>query len=389
MGHLNKKQAKSLFEKYLDEKCSPEEVELLESFLESYQDDAKIWSELDFDQSVKEKVWGRIKGQALYKKEPKVRKLYSHGLLKYAAVLIGIMLSALSYYFIVEQNRESFLDIKDDLVVLETVDGKSNLSENAPKKIIDKSGKVIAFQENGVLRYQKNTSLKEIVYNEISVPKGKTFKLVLADGTHVHLNAGTSLRFPVNFLPNGNREVFLLGEAYFEVARNVDAPFIVKANDLEVEVLGTHFNVSSYEGSSQHAVLVEGSVQVSNNKTMTSNARESLIIKPGQKASIAPTGLDLKEVDVLNYIGWTQNMLIFNDELFSEIIQKIERRYNVEIENNFNELNSVRFNGKFNKESIIDLMDTFKESANFDYKIDNGKIIINQKENAYGDKNRK
>ncbi|MFD2099229.1 FecR family protein [Flagellimonas iocasae] len=385
MKYPSKKQAKGLFEKYLNGNCTPEEERLLESFLDSYQDDSNTWTDLHFNETVKMHIWEKLKKQAQPKTTPKVRKLHGLAWIKYAAVFIGLVFALFSY-FKYNAKDEKLLKIEEEMIVLHTDEGKSNLSEKSAGEITNKSGKVIAAQQGGVLKYQKDNALKELVYNEISVPRGKTFKLILSDGTRVHLNAGTRMRFPINFLVGENREVFLSGEAYFEVERDEKSPFIVQANDLEVKVLGTHFNVSSYQGAAEHAVLVEGSVQVNNNGSMATNFKP-LVIKPGQKASLVPDGLNINEVDVEDYIGWTQDLLIFNDNSFLEIIQKIERRYNVEIENNYVELNSARFNGKFSEESIIDLMNTFKESANFDYQINDGKIIINKKEDAYGDMN--
>lgn len=379
MKYVNKKQAQSLFEKYLNGECSQDEERLLEAFLESYQDDSKIWTDWGFDASKKQEIWDKIRLHTLHDKKHTIGRVYNPNWIKYAAVVVGITLVSLFYFKNTVQDR--LLPVDDEMVVLQTGKGKNNLSENSAGDITDKNGEVIASQQGGVLKYKKSPVLQELVYNEISVPKGKTFKLVLSDGTQVHLNAGTNLRFPVNFVPGNFREVFLKGEAYFEVARDEENPFVVRANDMEVKVLGTHFNVSSYEGSEQHAVLIEGSVSVSNRKN-SHGVSEPIVIKPGQKASMVPEGLDVEEVDVGDYIAWTQDILIFNDESFPEIIKKIERRYNVEIQNNYAELTTARFNGKFNEESIIDLMNTFKESANFDYQINNGKIIINKKESG-------
>ncbi|RIV72374.1 FecR family protein [Flagellimonas aequoris] len=380
MKYLNKKQAQSLFEKYLKGECSPEEERLLETFLDSYQDDSKIWTDWGFDASKKQEIWDKIKQQTGNEKKYAIGRVYHHDWIKYAAVVVGITLVSL-FYFKNSTAEGHLLPVDEEMVVLQTGEGKNNLSENSAGDILDKDGKVIASQEGGVLSYKKNSLSKELVYNEINVPKGKTFKLVLSDGTQVYLNAGTNLRFPISFVPGNLREVFLEGEAYFEVTRDEENPFVVQSNDMQVKVLGTHFNVSSYEGSEQHAVLVEGSVSVSHQGS-SMEISEPLVIKPGQKASLVPEGLDVKEVDAGDYIAWTQDILIFNDESFPEIIKKIERRYNVEIQNNYTELTSARFNGKFNEESIIDLMNTFKESANFDYQINDGKIIINKKESG-------
>jgi len=91
---------------------------------------------------------------------------------------------------------------------------------------------------------------------------------------------------------------------------------------------------------------------------------------------------EINKVDVSAYIGWTEDLLIFNDESFADIVRKIERKYNVDIKNNYPDLAAVKFNGKFKEETITDLMDTFKESAGFDYHIQDNKIIINKKKAA-------
>lgn len=378
MKYLKKKEAKNLFEKYLNGNCSLEERRLVDNFLDSYQVDSRDGNDSGFHLGVEEKLWQKIREKTLTEK-----KIRPFGLekswLKYAAVIIGVAVSLLAFHRFNSQGGEN-LDIKPGVVVLHTANGSNNLSENETGTIADGAGNPIASVEEGALRYKKDLSTKEkeVEYHAIEVPLGKTYKLFLSDGTLVHLNAGTNLRFPIKFIPNTKREVFLNGEAYFEVIRDQANPFMVMAGDMEVTVLGTHFNVSSYKGDKQHTVLVEGSVSVDNLGANPSFQR-SIVIKPGQKAIMVPEGLNVNEVDVEDYIGWIRNILTFNNELFPDIISKIERKYNVEIENNFKELDTARFNGKFGEESIISLMDTFKESANFDYVIKAGKIIINKK----------
>jgi len=213
------------------------------------------------------------------------------------------------------------------------------------------------------------------------VPRGKTFKVVLSDGTSVHLNAGTNFKFPVNFLPGQERKVILEGEAYFEVAKDTQRPFLVNANDMDVTVLGTSFNVHSYEGTATNTVLVEGSVAVQHREHVKERGKPQIII-PGEKATLSGNVFEINKVDVSAYIGWTEDLLIFNDESFADIVRKIERKYNVDIKNNYPDLAAVKFNGKFKEETITDLMDTFKESAGFDYHIQDNKIIINKKKAA-------
>lgn len=214
------------------------------------------------------------------------------------------------------------------------------------------------------------------MYNEIYVPKGKTFTLVLSDGTVVHLNADTKLTFPSNFHPGKDREVFLNGEAYFEVVENKDAPFKVQTNDLKITVLGTQFLVNTYN-QDPFAVLTEGSVALQ----IADQPSPKTVIIPGQKATLKSQKFEIKQVNTANYLSWIHGELVFENEPFLEIIKKIERRYNVQIINTYEAYNNVEFRGKFDNESIIDMLETFKESALFDYSIQNNQIIITKPKN--------
>ena len=373
MKYLKNKQAKSLMERYLNGNCTVEEKKLVESYLDSFQGKTGQNTNIDFKRDVEPQLWERIKAQTIYTKKPRVLPLFYRSMMKYAAVFIGAVLLLFWGYNIYKADRNA-LDIDDEAIVLETNQAQKSINEHTVDEIVDESGNVIASIQNGILEYRQRAKEGDFAFNEVKVPSGKTFRIALADGTLVHLNAGSHFRFPVGFHPSKGREVYLSGEGYFEVAKDDSSPFIVQANDMEVTVLGTHFNVSAYKGEPQHTVLMEGSVSVNNQKT---DSHE--IIKPGQKAVMMDNGMAVNEVNVKDYIGWTQNVLTFSDELFPNIIKKIERRYSVTIVNNYPELDNARFNGKFKNESIISLMNTFKESANFEYEIEKGKIVINKK----------
>ena len=138
------------------------------------------------------------------------------------------------------------------------------VSENEQRKISDVDGNVVGIQKGNQIDYNtERPKLKELVYNELTVPYGKRFDLVLSDGTKVKINAGTTIKYPVQFITGQNRKVFVKGEAYFDVTEDIAHPFVVNANDINVEVLGTEFNVSSYpEDLAVNTVLVEGSVKI-------------------------------------------------------------------------------------------------------------------------------
>ncbi len=171
---------------------------------------------------------------------------------------------------------------------------------------------------------QKNQSKES---NQLVTAKGQTYKLRLSDGTLVWLNATSSLKFPATFAQQGVRRVELNGEAYFEVAKNKKQPFVVETANQTVEVLGTHFNMSSYQDEAQErTTLIEGSVKVLDKKT-----GHSAQLDPGQQSTVDKHGLAVKLVDTEPAIGWKDGDFVFEGEDFKTALLKISRWYNVEI----------------------------------------------------------
>src|SRR5690606_20172851 len=153
--------------------------------------------------------------------------------------------------------KEESITITLDNGTIETL----GIDEN--KVVRDADGNIIGTHNKSKLTYTGVSKGEELVYNTLNIPYGKQFDVVLSDGTHVFLNSGTSLRYPVTFIKGKDRTVFLSGEAYFEVAKDEGHPFVVDANEIQIEVLGTKFNVSRYpEDSNINTVLVEGSIEL-------------------------------------------------------------------------------------------------------------------------------
>jgi transmembrane sensor len=166
-----------------------------------------------------------------------------------------------------------------------------------------------------------------VQYAEIDVTYGQTNHLTLFDGTEVWLNSGTKFRYPNRFNA-GERKVYVEGEAFFKVTPNKKLPFKVQAGEMEVEVLGTSFNVSAYaDDSAQSVVLVEGKVQINNNRG--SKIGELL---PGQMAYQTPDkGIRVQNVSTSEYTNWKDGVLNFREERLEDLAKKLERWYNIEI----------------------------------------------------------
>ncbi|PIF32291.1 FecR family protein [Flavobacterium sp. 9] len=274
---------------------------------------------------------------------------------------------------------EQKFDFKSSDIVLQLEDGQTQIiSENNSAQVKDAKGNIVGNQNGDKIVYDPNTGLEKVAYNIIKIPYGKKFKLQLSDGTMVHLNAGTTLKYPVKFIAGENRQVFLNGEAFFDVAKDKKHPFIVNADALNVRVLGTHFNVSNYpEDAATDVVLVEGSVGMYGlNEEFDAN--KNTVLKPGYKGSFnrENNAISTKAVITDIYTSWINGGLTFRNMTFKNIITKLERRYNVTIVNKNEKLANEKFNASFKEESIENVMSYFNDIHGINYTIKNNQILI-------------
>ncbi|MCL8006468.1 FecR domain-containing protein [Gelidibacter japonicus] len=332
-----------------------------------------------YDNIDKEKAWKNV----LLKKEQsksKQKHLFSNkSWIKYAAIavlFIGIGFLFQQGYF----SASSTLDIPNEFITLELENGSTKIiNEDGTSELVDKKGNVIGNQKGKILVYDTTITNETLVYNTLTVPYGKRFEVQLSDGTRVHLNAGTSLKYPIKFIEDQNRQVFLKGEAFFDVSTDAKHPFVVNAEEMNIRVLGTQFNVSSYpEDEHITTVLLEGSVGVYSSDE-TYNQKTATLLNPGFKAewNLKNQEIKLDEADTETHTAWMDGRLILNGVPFNDILKKLERQYNVVFINNNMALENRRFTARFDVENIYQVMQSFSYSASFTYKFDSNKIIIN------------
>lgn len=233
----------------------------------------------------------------------------------------------------------------------------------------EQSTKIIKLKSGQISYTGSDASLSATTYNTLWTPKGGQYQLELADGSKVWLNSTSSLRFPTSFVGN-ERIVELEGEAYFEVAKNASAPFKVKVKDMEVKVLGTHFNIMAYADEAQiQTTLAEGSVQVS-------HQNQKLVLKPGQQSRVsANKQLEAGAVDVDEVIAWKNGLFHFSDADIQSIMRQVARWYNVEIvyEDNI----TTKFNGTISKTVGIEkLFQMLELTGAVHFTIKDNKIIV-------------
>lgn len=213
--------------------------------------------------------------------------------------------------------NDVILELEDDeIIVLDKQNEQNAVINDAPQLDYTAPNQQLADNSNASSPVQTHT---------ITIPYGRTFKLILSDSTTVWLNANSKLIYPAEFA-GGEREVFLKGEAYFKVAKN-GKPFIVKTDYSQTTVLGTEFNVRSNDANDVHITLINGVVRVSD-KT---NSRHA-ILKPGEDATIHNDGqIEQKQIDTDLYTYWKDGYFYFDQEPLKQIMQTIGKWYNVSV----------------------------------------------------------
>jgi hypothetical protein len=206
--------------------------------------------------------------------------------------------------------------------------------------------------------------------NTLSVPKTKSYKLQLADGTQVWMNAATDLNFPFQF--NGSsREVTVKGEAYFKVAQNATAPFVVNVNGVKISVLGTEFNVKAYPGEPMQISLVDGKVSVASDN-------DKQILQPGEAVDVQQDKKLAKvNFDETMVLGWMHGIYYFKNEELGNIIPAIERWFNMQVKLDNPSLAKMHMTGALEKRnSITDFLEMLSKTTGISYDVHGDEILI-------------
>jgi ferric-dicitrate binding protein FerR (iron transport regulator) len=214
-------------------------------------------------------------------------------------------------------------------------------------------------------------SSKSQQYNTIIVPPGQRINLILADNTNVWLNANTTFRYPSKFARK-NREVFLDGEAWFDVSKNKKKPFIVKTEQGEVRVTGTTFNLEAYSEYKNFVTsLFEGSVDIYQN-----NAKLATL-KPNQKGMLQNDRYFISTIDNTDEYLWRNGLIAFNNMKLEDILLELEKYFDIQIEINTKKLPQHRYTGKFRQADGVDYaLRVLQKSIHFSYNRDDDKQII-------------
>lgn len=384
----------NLLKKYILQDISSEELVELNQWCERHPEYRTLLSELS-DQSKLEQTYHQYKepkiGQSLSyesvwqqieSSSPAISKRKTKQFKKWLSIAASLLvvvsctwLLGKNHFFQQEQVKVNLSSTKvgNDIVPGTT---KAQLTLNTGRKI-NFSGNVSDMEvDQGKVYYTEGDrrvefSLLNASVNTLIVPKGGEFKVRLPDGSLVWLNASSSLQFPSQFT-GSKREVKLTGEAYFEVQKNEKQPFIVQSRQQELRVLGTSFNVKSYQDDQETTTtLVEGKVAV-----YTLNKASSSLLLPGEEANIGQNQhFNVHKADLNKALSWQRGEFVFNRTSVYEVMKQIARWYDVEVAYAHG-MPEEYFTGQLNRSVDFEVVLRFLKESGINYSMNDRKITI-------------
>ena len=262
--------------------------------------------------------------------------------------------------------------------ILKLYNGKTVVLDSTMKSslIAHEANVRIEMDSNHLLRYSSHDSIEmanDNKNNELIIPKGGEYQVVLADGTKVWLNSASRLIYPQSFMGK-ERRVVLSGEAFFDVAHDAERPFIVETSRMNVKVLGTRFNVNDYDDNEEvSTTLVNGSVEI------FSGGQQAFRLVPGEQAYGKENELEKREVNVRLYTSWIDGKFLFNNTELEEIAKQISRWYDVEIFFSNESVKKVRFTGAIVKfKPLDDLVRMIESTSQVRFSVKGKTIVISE-----------
>lgn len=351
-------------------------ADLIESILNQRPDPDRLPPEID-----KQQIFETILEQAQVR-EASVSRQW-RGWMPYAAAVV-ILICAGALFWINKQsvpgaaNRPQMTALTpaddDSKVFLTLADGSRHALDKGQNKVLQtEKGLIIEQSPDGGIAYRNEKipgNPDTTRYNTVTTLRGGQYHITLPDGTRVWLNAVSSLKFPVSFSET-TRTVTLSGEGYFEVAKDTSRPFIVKVNDMQVNVLGTHFNIMAYkEENTVETTLIEGSVQLS-------SEGERAILNPGQQGSLSQQGkFSISRPDLRTVMAWKNGEFRFVDENVETIMRQIARWYDLSVDYK-GDLSGIRLSGALSKkEDVSHLLEILETTGRVRFNTNGDSVIV-------------
>lgn len=385
-------EVKVLLSRYSQGKASQAEQDLLEYWYAKQSLLQMESPEMEDYQRIKDEMWSAL--VAGHKRKSFIVKLWPS--LAVAASILLALSAGLYFYPTKENKAEKAKDIANlpkendiapgkNAATLTLADGrKIVLSDAAYGKLAEQAGVSISMTKEGEVIYNITDSRKEtggsneVIYNTLSTARGEQYQVRLPDGTKAWLNAASSLKFPASFANVKERKVELTGEAYFEVASDKAHPFIVETDKQAVEVLGTHFNISSYadEGNIK-TTLLEGRVRVALMSPIADGPKFVTLVPSQQSIITASNQITVEKVDVEEAVAWKAGYFKFNSTPLELIMKQIERWYNIDVLYQDNTVKSMVFEGAVSRyDNVSALLKTLENTGAVKFRIEGRRVYV-------------
>ncbi len=355
---MNRKRIVALIEKYLKGTSSHEENAWVEKWLDSRSEFSDwSWKDDNHKKEIQQEIFDNIDDEIVRTlSKPSKRSIHGYKRTIAAMLIVGL---AFGFWFITENKQSIDLDLTKSVVPgtkaasLKMGNGEVIYLDDREEGLLSQLDNVeITKEAGGLIHYNASESISShrVVENTLFVPRGGQYQITLSDGTRVWLNSETKLIFPTRFVGK-ERKVKLFGEAYFDVAKNVNQPFIVESGKMEILVTGTEFNVSAYEGASESfTTLVEGSVEVYN------KAKENIRLIPGQQAYLSAESMEIQKrhVDLNTIASWKKGYFTFDYQSLEEVMNEISRWYDIDYQIVGKAKRVEKLGGTFSRDKSLD-----------------------------------
>lgn len=383
---MQKQEFLQLIDKYLAGQATAAEKEQLLNFFESFQGDADEWDEkiIGVKQELEDRMLSNIRqaiAEPVFNKSPKVVGLHFFRNVAAAVILLAVSGTAIYHWYNKHEQKQLAalnkavvkhdVDPGDNRAVLTLANGTKLILDSAKIGLLNQAGSVsINKTQDGQVVYtaDKDQQNGPVAYNSISTPIGGQYQVVLPDGSRVWLNSASSLKFPTAFT-GSERDVELTGEGYFEVARNKAKPFNVKVKDINVAVLGTHFNIMAYnDEAAVKTTLLEGLVRLTHGNVTD-------MLKPGQQGVINDKGIKIIDVDTDEAVAWKNGFFEFDRVSIQDIMKQLSRWYGTEVMYE-GKIPDDEFVGKISRDVKLSQVLHILELSHVRFRIENKKIIV-------------
>jgi transmembrane sensor len=403
----NNSRLQYLVSKYLDDTCTPEELAEFWRLIGDVKDETPmqvvlqdLWQQSKAGNDTPAMGWAQVL-QTIYDKagpamaeQAEIIPLRKRPVIRWAAAAVIVLSLGAAAYWLFNNKQAGSTGVVATNTMQDVQAPQTNRAT-----ITLSNGKTVYLDTaaNGSLATQSNVQLvkladgqiaykgaaKELVYNTLTNPRGsKVIDMTLSDGSRIWLNAGSSITYPVTFVQD-ERNVEISGEVYFEVAHNAAKPFRVRHGAMEVQVLGTHFNINAYDDESEVKVtLLEGAVKVSSmvNGQLSKDNEFAVVLKPGEQAALAdhsPFTID-HSPDLAQVMAWKNGLFSFTGADLTTVMRQLARWYNIQVKYE-GQIPARKFSGEITHDLTLSQLMNGLQSLGIQFSIEGRTMVIKQK----------